>query len=169
MEEQNHLPVNPTKKILYFDMDGVLVNFMSGFEKLDAETREKYKDHKNLDEIEGIFALMDPQPGALDAVKKLTPHYDCYILSTSPWNNAAGPSDKLAWVKKHFQYGPDKKENYFYKRVIFSHNKHLNRGDYLIDDRPKHNGAENFNGELIEFDASRPEEEWKRILKKLLP
>ena len=157
-----------TKKILYFDMDGVLVNFMSGFEKLDADIREKHKDMEDLDEIEGIFALMDPQPGALEAVKKLAPHYDIYVLSTSPWNNATGPADKLAWIKKHFQYGPGEEDNYFYKKVIFSHNKHLNKGDYLIDDREK-NGAKNFEGEHILFDESKPEQEWERVLELLLP
>ena len=156
------------KKILYFDMDGVLVNFMSGFEKLDAGTRERYKDMKDLDEIEGIFALMDPMPGALEAVKKLHPYYDIFILSTSPWNNTSGPSDKLAWVKKNFQFGSKKEENYFYKRVIFSHNKQLNKGDLLIDDREK-NGAKDFDGEHILFNSHDPEQEWQRILNKLLP
>ena len=37
-----------------------------------------------------------------------------------------------------------------YKRLILSHHKNLNKGDFLIDDRLK-NGAENFGGELILF------------------
>ncbi|MEP0133368.1 MAG: hypothetical protein ABJJ25_15310 [Eudoraea sp.] len=37
-----------------------------------------------------------------------------------------------------------------YKRLILSHNKHLNWGDFLIDDCPN-NGTENFRGEWIHF------------------
>jgi 5'-nucleotidase len=37
-----------------------------------------------------------------------------------------------------------------YKRLILSHHKHLNKGDYIIDDRTK-NGVEHFEGEHIHF------------------
>ncbi len=37
-----------------------------------------------------------------------------------------------------------------YKRLILTHNKNLNNGDYLIDDRLK-NGADKFKGEHIHF------------------
>jgi 5'(3')-deoxyribonucleotidase len=38
--------------------------------------------------------------------------------------------------------------------LILSHNKHLNHGDYLIDDRDK-NGADKFTGELILFGGEK--------------
>jgi 5'-nucleotidase len=41
-----------------------------------------------------------------------------------------------------------------YKRLILTHDKNLNRGDYLIDDRDK-NGAAEFDGELIKFGSDR--------------
>ena len=41
-----------------------------------------------------------------------------------------------------------------YKRLILSHNKHLNIGDYLIDDRTA-NGAGQFRGEHIHFGSDR--------------
>ncbi|NCG08090.1 MAG: 2-C-methyl-D-erythritol 4-phosphate cytidylyltransferase, partial [Verrucomicrobia bacterium] len=59
--------------------------------------------------------------------------FDSYILSTAPWGNPTAWSDKLEWVKKHL--GEVAK-----KRLILSHNKQLNKGDYLIDDRSR-NGA----------------------------
>ena len=37
-----------------------------------------------------------------------------------------------------------------YKRLIITHNKHLNTGDFLIDDRAKW-GADRFEGEWIQF------------------
>ena len=41
-------------KIIYIDMDGVLVDFQSGIDKLDETTRIKFKD--NLDDVPGIFS-----------------------------------------------------------------------------------------------------------------
>ena len=120
-------------------MDGVLVNFESGVEKLSDEVKEQYKGR--LDEVPGIFALMDPIPGAREAVRLLAKYYDVYILSTSPWNNPTAASDKIEWVKKHMN-------EIFHKRVILTHRKELCQGDYLIDDRGK-NGTSEFNGEWI--------------------
>ncbi|MCA1006951.1 hypothetical protein LCL87_14590 [Rhodococcus hoagii] len=37
-----------------------------------------------------------------------------------------------------------------YKRLILSHHKHLNRGDFLVDDRHQ-NGAGEFDGDWIPF------------------
>ena len=48
------------------------------------------------------------------------------------------------------------------KRVIFSHHKNLNKGDFLIDDRTKR-GAKDFEGELILF-GKKPFYEWSNVL-----
>ena len=57
------------KKIVYVDMDNVLVDFPSGIAKLDDSTRQKFAD--DLDEVPGIFSLMDPMEGAVAGVKGL--------------------------------------------------------------------------------------------------
>ena len=44
------------KKILYFDMDGVLVDFQSGIDKLSEEVKKEYEGR--VDEVPGIFSLM---------------------------------------------------------------------------------------------------------------
>ena len=124
-------------------MDNVLVDFPAAIKKLDTETLIKYEGR--LDEVPGIFSLMPPVAHALESYAQLSEWFDTYILSTSPWENPSAWSDKLHWVK---QYLADPA----YKRLILSHNKHLNAGDYLIDDRPN-NGAENFQGEWIHFDT----------------
>ncbi len=72
------------KKILYVDMDNVLVDFTSAFPRLAAGVSDQY-EHK--DDIPGIFALMDPVPGAVDAFTDLATLFDTYILSTAPWEN----------------------------------------------------------------------------------
>jgi len=129
------------KKILYLDMDNVLVDFPSAFEHLDDDLKEKYKD--NMDDIPNIFSKMKPLVGAIEAYEVLSKQFDTYILSTAPWNNPTAWSDKLLWVQKYLG-------EYAYKRLIISHNKHLNRGDFLIDDRLK-NGVDKFQGEHIYF------------------
>ena len=129
------------KKIVYVDMDNVLVDFPSAFPKLDEETLSRYDN--NRDEIPGIFALMEPMPGAISAFKELSELFDTYILSTSPWENPSAWSDKLEWVKRYI--GRPAR-----KRLILSHHKNLNAGHFLIDDRLKR-GADRFAGELILF------------------
>lgn len=129
------------KKILYIDMDKVLVNFKSGIARLPGPLQAEYDGH--LDDVPGIFALMQPMPGALDAFVALAEKYDTYILSTAPWNNPSAWHDKPCWVKRYLGAVA-------YKRLILTHHKNLNQGDYIIDDRTK-NGVDGFAGEHIHF------------------
>ena len=122
------------KKTLYIDMDNVLVDFKSGMAACDPALLEQHKESP--DEIPGLFALMQPMPGAIEAYHEFSELFDTYILSTAPWENPSAWSDKLEWVKRHLGAPA-------HKRLILSHNKHLNRGHYLVDDRPN-NGAEAF-------------------------
>lgn len=145
------------KKRIFFDMDGVLVDFQSGVDKLSEEVKEEYKGR--IDEVPGIFSLMQPIPGAFEAVQLLAKNYDVYILTTSPWNNPTAASDKVEWVKKHMN-------GIFHKRVVISHHKELCIGDYLIDDNAK-NGASEFSGEWIQM-GSKQFPDWDSILKYLL-
>lgn len=146
------------KKVLYIDMDNVLVDFPSGIAKLDTDVVRHYEGR--LDEVPGIFALMKPLNGALEAFRVLCEHFDTYILSTSPWENPSAWSDKLIWVKKYLGQSA-------YKRLILTHHKNLNHGDYLIDDRLK-NGADKFMGEHIHFGSKRFPD-WKSVIRYLLP
>ena len=150
-----------TKKILYFDMDNVLVDFQSGIDQLSEQTLKEYDGF--LDEVPNIFGLMKPLAGAVEAVKLLAQYFDVYILSTAPWKNISAWSDKAAWVHKYFG---GENESVFYKRLIISHHKNLNKGDFLIDDRTK-NGAGEFEGELIQF-GSEKFPDWEKVIDYLI-
>ena len=144
-------------QIVYVDMDNVLVDFPEGIKSLSEETKEQY-DHE-YDEVPGFFSDLPPVEGALEGFQKLSEQYDTYILSTAPWNNPSAWIDKVRWVHRHLPEAA-------YKRLILSHNKHLNKGDYLIDDR-KANGAEKFAGEHIHF-GKEPYPDWDAVLEYLL-
>ncbi len=165
-----------TKKILFVDMDNVIVDFKSGLRKLPKDIEDRHialhgrnqlGEPNEADEIPGIFALMDPMPGAIEAITQLSARFDVFALSTSPWNNATAWSDKLIWIQRHFGKEPGSP---LYKRLILSHHKHLNYGHFLVDDRLV-NGAREFgerdNAEHIHF-GQHPFDDWNKVLNYLL-
>ena len=143
-------------KILYVDMDNVLVDFKTGIERISPQLQTEFEGH--LDDVPGIFSLMDPVENAIESYARLSSLFDTYILSTAPWDNPSAWSDKLLWVKRHLG-------NHAYKRLMLSHHKNLHLGDYLVDDRTR-NGADKFTGEHIHFgSASFPD--WLTVLEYL--
>lgn len=149
-------PDNFQKK-LYVDMDNVLVDFPSAFKHFDADILAKYEDRA--DEIDGIFSKMEPVKDAIGSAELLFRYFDLYILSTAPWRNPSAWSDKLKWVQNYLPVVG-------YKRLIISHHKELNDGDYLVDDRIK-NGVLQFKGEHIHFGTERFHD-WKSVTGYLL-
>ena len=135
-------------------MDGVLVNFQSGIDQLDLYHKIEYKE--KYDEVPGIFGTMKPNEDMIDLFNAMfsDERYDCYVLSTAPWENPSASSDKVEWIQKYLPKA--------YKRLILSHNKHLNVGDYLIDDRTA-NGAGEFGGELLQYGATHTIEDLKEL------
>lgn len=127
-------------------MDNTLVNFDSAIHQLSDYQKEKYSGR--LDEMPGIFSIMNPIDEMVELFNTMSEdeRFDCYVLSTSPWENPTAASDKIEWIKNYLPKA--------YKRVILSHNKHLNVGDYLIDDRTA-NGAGEFGGELIQYGTDK--------------
>ena len=142
------------KKILYLDMDGVLVDFESGLRRVPEDVQQKYLYH--LERVPGIFSLMDPMPGALAAYAELCGLFDTFILSTAPWENPSAWTDKLLWVKQYLGEPCT-------KRLILTNRKDLNRGDFLVDDRPDRGHAEDFSGEVIPFGSERFPD-WEAVL-----
>jgi 5'-nucleotidase len=144
-------------KILYIDMDGVLVHPTSGLANLSDDIKERYKN--NLYNAPGFFSVLEPMEDGIESYEILAKKYDTYILTATPWSNPTAASDKIEWVKK---YLPE----VAYKRVIISHNKNLCSGDYLIDDNTR-NGVSDFKGEHIHYGTPQFPD-WKTIAKYLI-
>jgi hypothetical protein len=66
------------KKILYVDMDNVLVDFPSGIQRISPELYKEYAD--NLDDAPGIFSLMNLIKDALGAYEELSRLFETYTL-----------------------------------------------------------------------------------------
>ena len=147
------------KIVVYVDLDNTLVDFMSGVNKCSKEKVAQFEWDENgkqaYDNIPGVFALMEPMKGAVDAFHWLAEHFDTYILSTAPWNNPSAWSDKLEWVKTHLGDSA-------YKRLILSHHKDLLRGDYLIDDGDRAD-IQQFQGKHIQI-GKEPFKDWTAVL-----
>jgi len=153
----------PRRKILYIDLDNTLADFDGRVAGLDHEIRSRYEGH--FDHIPGVYSLLRPMPGAVEAYRELSELFDTYILSTAPWLNPTAWTDKLQWVQLHFgieERGPA------YKRLILTHHKDLARGDFLVDDQPDH-GAADFEGEWLHFGAGRPFPDWPSVVEYLRP
>jgi 5'(3')-deoxyribonucleotidase len=154
-EEENDM------KTLYIDMDNTLVDFKTRLEGVAPSVLKQYEGR--VDEIPGFFAVMQPMPGAIEAFHELSGLFDTYILSTAPWGNPSAWQHKVEWVQMHL--GMDE-ESPAYKRLILSHHKNLNRGDFLVDDRPYHRGADEFVGEVIHF-GSEEFPDWPTVVAHL--
>ena len=127
------------KKIIYIDLDNTLADYVGMAKEMNIALEEAKH-------TEGFFRRLKPMPYAIESYKKLTEHFDVYILSTAPWSNPRALFEKMDWVK---EYLPNA-----YKNVIFSHHKNLNIGDYLIDDSEK-NGAKDFTGTHIKIHSAK--------------
>ena len=131
-------------KILYIDMDNT--------RGLRGEARRHRPDvargvQGREDELPGLFALMPRWPvhwmRSRSCPRSSTPT-SCPRL---PGRNPSAWQHKVEWV--HLHLGIDEGTP-AYKRLILSHHKNLNKGDFLVDDRPTKEGSR-LRGEVIAF------------------
>lgn len=128
---------------LFFDMDGVLVDFARFMRQHNLTSDEVKK-------MPGAYLCMPSIAGALEGIRKvmsIAGQYggEVWLATKPPTGIPIAYADKVAWVLRHL---PELK-----RRIIITHDKGLlgGEGDYLVDDRPWRANCEAFRGTLIGF------------------
>lgn len=148
---------------IYIDMDGVLADFEKKALEILGNTVsedpiERAAQISSCQDIPHFYRELEPIPGAIEAYKKLSEHYDVHILTAPSWTNDDSWTDKIIWVKKHLPTA--------YKNVHMSHYKDSVTGRALIDDRKKY-GSDQFKGEFIHY-GSPKFPSWEAVLNHLI-
>lgn len=155
-----------TKRRIFIDLDDVTADLLTGFAALcNAHfglnlTRNSFKewdlskvashvapgDIFELLNTPGLFANLEPIPGAVESIHQLMedPRFDVLFLSSSFSRYSC--SEKRAWVRKHF--GTKGAEH-----LILATRKDVigRERDLLIDDQPKN--VQEWAGGTMLFDA----------------
>lgn len=133
---------------IFFDMDGVLVDF-------DRYCREERQTPDEVKRGVGAYLKMPPIDGALDGIRKvmsIAGQYggEVWLATKPPTGIPWAYADKVEWVLDHL---PELK-----RRIIITHDKGLlgGEGDYLVDDRPWRANCDVFRGTLIRFGDATP-------------
>ncbi|OAJ68703.1 5'/3'-deoxyribonucleotidase [Gluconobacter cerinus] len=90
-----------------------------------------------------FFADLEVMPGAQDAVKFLSQHFDIFI-TTAAMEYPASCAPKFQWLQKHFPFIPA-------LNIVFCGHKSILAADFLIDDNVRH--FQHFQGQGILFSA----------------
>lgn len=124
---------------VFIDMDGVLADFDGMKAKLGITGDE-------LVDLHGAFLILEPIPGAIDAVDTIfSLGFDVWIASRPAPQWPTTYADKAAWVHMHLPQ--------LSKKLILTQEKGFlgDRDDVLIDDRPEKANCVAFPGHLIHF------------------
>ena len=155
-------------KIVLIDLDGPLANLESKFleiwrkrfpeeffvpvEKrgtlyLSEEYPESLKEKTELVTNEtGFFINLPPVPGSVNAVKNMVSDgFSVFICTAGIYKNDSCLNEKKLWIEKYL--GID-----LARTAIFTRDKTIIKGDYLIDDRSNITGAVVPEWEHIIFD-----------------
>jgi 5'-nucleotidase len=179
-------------KIILIDLDGPLADFEGEFlkkwkEKFPGEffipfeqrktffLNDEYPEHLRdkataIIAAEGFFADISPVANGISTVKEMTSlGHKVFICTSDIYGNKTGLADKRTWVQKHL--GHD-----LAKTMIFTRDKTLIHGDYLIDDKPMITGLHEptwrhiifdqpFNKNILNKDRIRSDwSDWKDII-----
>ena len=82
-----------SKKIVYFDMDGVLVDFQSGIDQLDLHDVIEYKGR--YDEVPGIFGTMKPNKDMISLFNAMSLNIGDYLIDDRLANGSEKFGGKL--------------------------------------------------------------------------
>ena len=143
------------KQVIYFDMDGVLANFIKGVGR-DVPLTEKPQEMYE----EGFYRNLPVMEGAKEAIEALLNNskFEVYVASKPAKHSEYCASEKYEWIKEHFPR--------LYKKIVLICDKSLLRGHYLVDDNPEK--WEGFEGLVIGFNPREGATEWERVTNLLL-
>lgn len=166
------------EKIILIDVDSTLNNFQEYFIKMFIQKFPDFADKlpedpvhfdlMKMDKKKGLEILqapgftegMVPLPGAVDAVNLLADKgYNIFFCTALVTDDSNALRDRVQWIGKWFG------QNWMDK-VIFTKDKTMVRGDFLIDDSPfKTKGCCKPLWKLIIFDVkyNRDDEGYGRI------
>lgn len=137
----------PKIKHIFADMDGVIVNFPKGVEKVlavDLSELDRYEIDeylgistsefwKAIDEVETFWEDLEPYPWTIDLIEMLLEVSNGNLtIATSPSADPHCACQKLKWIQKHLPAQ-------LYRKVLIGPQKHLLAapGRVLIDDSPE--------------------------------
>lgn len=146
-----------SKKIVFVDMDGVLVNFWGSTKttRIECKAKEQYPPEMF---VKGFFRNLKPNPGSKEFVALMdsSPHYELHIASTPSSKNLWSATEKMECVEEHFP-------TLLREKTHLIQDKGLLLGDYLIDDyREKWEPV--FKGTFIWFDELNPKKSWENAI-----
>src|SRR5574343_1240 len=131
--------------IVYVDMDNVMCDFNGAKKHALKENPGIEFPHSQVD----FFRKLEPIYGMKDALKSfIDAGIDVYILTAPSTMNPMSYIEKMLWVRDHLG-------QFWVERLIISKHKHLNKGDFLIDDMASGCGQDMFEGELLQFGGSK--------------
>ncbi len=150
------------------DMDGVLADLEASFGEIwqarypdrpliapearttfyltDQYPREYRADIWRILTARGFFRRLPPVPGGIAALREMEQlGIEVFICSTPLTGHTSCMTEKYVWVQDHLGKA-------WTDRLILIHDKTLVRGDILIDDRPRIEGAEVPTWEHVLYD-----------------
>lgn len=87
---------------IYFDLDGVLVDFVGGLDEHNIPTDDKMWD--GVKAIPHFYSCLKPKPLMVAMFKMLSKTYNCEVLTALPKPERginSAEQDKRDWVSKH--------------------------------------------------------------------
>ncbi len=121
--------------VVYIDMDGVLCDYEGAYQR----DKTAFPDNPYPQSRSGFYTGLELITGARSALAKLLAHkkFDPYILTAPSIYNPLSYTEKRLWVENHLGFE-------WVKRLNFSPDKSLLRGDILIDDHENGRGQDGF-------------------------
>ena len=147
------------KQIVYVNIDGIIAEFESKmFHQIKTLIKDEHYEYRS-----ALYELVPPIKGGIQAVESLLNMNEVEVnfISTPTWYDTEVWMEKREWLSQLF------KSDKVTKRLFLCHQKHLLRGDYLIDHSWRY-GSKHFQGEWIHVGVDPRFQGWDEVLLYLI-